>query len=81
MPSRQRMAVGGAIVGDTLGDDWEVGDALDLPGGYTGFNATETSTGALLVVLAKTTTTVQLTAPVTGDCAAEASTSEVPATG
>ena len=66
-------------VEDVLGDDWRVNDMLEIPGGYTGFNATEEATGALVVVLAKTTSTVQVIAPVTGDCGDEASKSPVPA--
>lgn len=68
-----RTAVEGAVP-----DGWTVSDDVDASGGYSALDATEDSTGAVLEVRAKGTTSVQLIAPVTGDCTKDGTTSPLP---
>jgi hypothetical protein len=68
-----------ATVEEAVPAGWTVGDDLDIPGGFTGFDATEDDTGAVLQVRAKGTSTVRVVAPVTGVCGGDASTSPLPA--
>lgn len=67
-----------AAVEDSLPDGWTVGGDLDVPGGYSAFDATEEATGAVLKVRAKRTTSVQVIAPVTGDCDKDGTTIPLP---
>ncbi|WP_089503919.1 MULTISPECIES: hypothetical protein [unclassified Nocardioides] len=57
-----------AAVEDAVPDGWTLGDDLDIPGGYGGFDVTEDDTGAVVTVRAKGTSTLRVVAPVEGDC-------------
>ncbi|WP_126688255.1 hypothetical protein [Nocardioides ferulae] len=65
-------------VESVLPHGWTVGEAFDLPGGWTGLDAVESATGAVLEVRAKGTSTVRVVAPVTGECGEDASSSPAP---
>ena len=57
-----------AAVEDAVPDGWTIGDDLEIPGGYVGFDVTEEDTGAVLTIRAKRTSELQVVAPVVGDC-------------
>jgi hypothetical protein len=57
-----------AAVEDAVPDGWTLGDDLDIPGGFGGFDVTEDDTGAVVTIRAKGTSTLRVVAPVKGDC-------------
>jgi hypothetical protein len=55
-------------VADIVPDGWTLGEDLDVPGGYSGFDVTEDETGAVVTIRAKGTSAIDVVAPVEGDC-------------
>lgn len=60
-----------AALEDAVPEGWTLGDDLDIPGGFGGFDVTEDDTGAVVTVRAKGDSSFRVVAPVTGDCPEE----------
>lgn len=57
-----------ATLEEAVPDGWTLGDSLDIPGGFDGFDVTEDDTGAVVTVRAKGSSEIAVVAPVEGEC-------------